>query len=76
MHNLLIIKEKKKKVFSVSCGAKSPLSASSTFFGAKALEAQAVTKKKIVQKTKTLRNLLELKDLRAERQDRQVATSC
>ena len=51
------------KVFSVSCGVKSPLSASSTFFGAEVPKAQAVAKKKVIQKTKTLRNLLKLKGL-------------
>ena len=70
MHNLLIIKEKKMKVFSVSCGAKSAFLASSTFFGSEVLKAQAVAKKKIVQKTKTLRNLLELRGLGAWRQGR------
>ena len=63
MHNLLIAKEKKNEVFFVSCGAKSAFLVSSTFFGAESLNIQIVTKKKVVQKTKTLRNLLGLKDL-------------
>jgi len=47
----------------VSCGAKSAVLVSSTFFGAEVLKTQAVAKKKNVQKTKTLRNLLGLRDL-------------
>jgi hypothetical protein len=39
----LTIKEKKNKKKTPDCGAKSLLSASSTFFGAEPLKAQAVT---------------------------------
>tara|TARA_Y100000310_G_scaffold196825_1_gene196896 strand:+ start:586 stop:816 length:231 start_codon:yes stop_codon:yes gene_type:complete len=72
----LTIKEKKNKKKTPDCGAKSLLSASSTFFGAEALKAQVVTKKKVVQKTKLSCKHLRLKALGAWRQRRWLANLC
>jgi len=72
----LTIKEKKNKKKTPDCGTKSAFSISSTFFGAEPLKAQAVTKKKVVQKTKLSRKHLRLKALGAWQQRRWLANLC